>query len=697
LLGLIEISGEFMLTKTSSIRTIAFIGIGFFSLHASAQQQVIDRTMHHIRNAGSREWSEFPADVNETSLSIEFISKGNAAEQTLLLRQYDVKQTWKILVNGEDVATLPSDEKDMITYFSLPAGILLDGKNTLDIKTNSTEADDIRIGNLIIDNRPVQQVLSEAEIEIIIIDKKKNQLTPGRITILNADRLLQTVTSPTEGMLAIRPGYVYTGNGKATFQLPAGSYTIYAGRGFEYGIDSIQINVKRGDRLQKKLSIQRDVNTEGWVSSDTHVHTLTHSGHGDATIEERVITLAGEGIELPVATDHNVYVDLIPAARGKKVLQYFTPLVGDEFTTQVGHFNVFPVTIGAAVMDHKVANWSQVAANIPNADQSKIIILNHARDVHQNFRPFDPSHHLASIGTRSDDWNFPANAMEIINSGSQQTDMMQLFHDWMGMLNHGYWITPVGSSDSHDVSRFTVGQGRTYIRSDDKDPSAIDIKNTLSNFRVGKVMVSMGLLTKISVNDVYGPGDFASSAKHLKVSVEVLGPSWVHADWVSLYSNGIKIREEKIDKKAGPLKWNHSWNIPSPPHDIYFVAVAEGPGKGMPWWPIAKPFQPVSISWEPRLFGSTGAVRIDADKDGKYNSPNDYAKKIVESSKNNIGEIIRILSSYDEAVAAQVAALLWKGGNNLVGAELKEALSKSTSATRAGFETVMKEISMIKK
>jgi hypothetical protein len=35
------------------------------------------------------------------------------------------------------------------------------------------------------------------------------------------------------------------------------------------------------------------------------VHTLTHSVHGDVTIDERAITLAGEGIELQVVTDHD--------------------------------------------------------------------------------------------------------------------------------------------------------------------------------------------------------------------------------------------------------------------------------------------------------------------------------------------------------------------------------------------------------
>jgi len=55
--------------------------------------------------------------------------------------------------------------------------------------------------------------------------------------------------------------------------------------------------------------------TEGYVSSDTHVHTFTYSRHGDATIEERMLTLAGEGIELPIATDHNLQIDYEPVAR----------------------------------------------------------------------------------------------------------------------------------------------------------------------------------------------------------------------------------------------------------------------------------------------------------------------------------------------------------------------------------------------
>ena len=85
----------------------------------------------------------------------------------------------------------------------------------------------------------------------------------------------------------MRPGVLYTSDGKARFGVPAGEYTIHAGRGFEYGIATARVSVKPGDTVRKELTIRREVPTPGYVACDTHVHTLTHSGHGDSTDVER--------------------------------------------------------------------------------------------------------------------------------------------------------------------------------------------------------------------------------------------------------------------------------------------------------------------------------------------------------------------------------------------------------------------------
>ena len=136
--------------------------------------------------------------------------------------------------------------------------------------------------------------------------------------------------------------------------------------------------------------------------------------------------------------------------------------------------------------------------------------------------------------------------MEVVNSGAQQTDVMRLVRDWFGMLNRGATVTPVGSSDSHDVSRYIVGQGRTYIRCKDDRPGEIDVADAVTHFVEGRVSVSCGLLADITINGKHHPGDLTPAMGNITVSVRVLGPAWAHADRVELYANGVKTHEATI-------------------------------------------------------------------------------------------------------------------------------------------------------
>jgi hypothetical protein len=373
---------------------------------------------------------------------------------------------------------------------------------------------------------------------------------------------------------------------------------------------------------------------------------------------------------------------------------YFTSMTGDELTTQVGHFNLFPAIPGEHVPDHDVAHWKILKENM-HVSPGQAVILNHARDIHLGFRPFDPKTHLSSAGMRLDDWELPANAMEVINSGSEQTDILELTRDWFGMLNAGHFLTPAGASDSHDVSRFIVGQARTYIRANDEDVARIDVKEAVRNFLDGKVLVSLGLLTEMVVNDSSGPGDLVPASDSIHANITVSGPGWTQADRIMLFANGKKIREETIDSKGrtAGLKWTGSWGLPMPKHDIFLVAVAEGKGTGMPFWPIAKPFQPVSPDWHPKVMGLTGAIWIDGDKNGVRNSANDYAKKEIGKSGGNTTQLIKNLGAYDEAVNIQAAALLYKSGFDLSGPEIKKALWRASPDTKMGFQRVVDELS----
>jgi hypothetical protein len=654
----------------------------------SAGDQLLTTRMHHLRADGPREWSEFPEASEGPSLRLKFRTTANKTERSLRLRQRDVKETWRVALNGKQIGRLIQDENLMTIRLPIPAGSLVDGDNTLVIEQTNRVADDVMVGDVAIDDRSVTAKLNEATIEVEVVDAVTGSPVPCRLTILDAAGSLATVGAASGSGLTVRPGVVYSATGTSKFGLPAGDYTLHAGRGFEYSVDSIRLNVRAGDVVRKKLSIRREVALEGYISCDPHIHTLTGSGHGDATLDERMATLAGEGIDLPIATEHNRQDNWRPAAVRQGVGKSFTPIVGNEVTTDLGHFNVFPLPAGGPIPDHRAKDWSKLFDGIDAASGGKgVVILNHARDRHKGFAPFGNEHHVSIAGENLDGWKLRANAMEVVNSGAQRNEVMDLPRDWMGMLNAGAFLTPVGASDSHDVARYIVGQGRTYIRHNGKRAGEIDAAAAVVSFRDGEVLASCGLVASIKVNGRYGPGDLVPQTDEVSVDIRVLGPSWTKADRVELYSNGMKVREAKIEgRKHGGEIWSGEWKLPPPRHDVYLAVIATGPGIRELYWPIAKPYQPTSTVVDPRVIAVTGAVWIDADGDGRRSSAADYARRLKERFGSDYSKMIAALADHDEAVAVQAAAQLRRGGTSPFDPAIRSAAVKAGAQVERGFQ-----------
>jgi hypothetical protein len=544
---------------------------------ATSSAQPLVTGLQHLRSGETREWEEFPEQAAASRLETTFTAEANAGEWTLHLRQQDVKQVWPVLLNGQMLGELVRDENDMVIGFAVPAGRIVAGENRLQIapRTSGTApADDIRVGEIRLDPRPFDAAFREAALEVAVRDADSQQQLPCRITVVNADGALQQLGTKSSPQSAVRQGTVYFAHGAGRLELPAGRYTMFAGRGFEYSLARQEVSVEVGQSSSVTMTIRREVPTEGYVACDTHVHTLTHSGHGDATIEERMLTIAGEGIELPIATDHNKHIDYEPMARQLAVRDWFTPVMGNEVTTPRGHFNIFPVAAAAMPPNHRLTEWPALFADIAEQAAPRIIILNHARDLHSGVRPFGPKLFNAAVAEHEFPWPAALNAMEVINSGATQTDPLRLLHDWMALLNRGRTITPIGSSDSHDVARHFIGQGRTYIRCDDRDPGQIPISDALDSLAAGRVLVSYGLLVELTVNDRFRSGDLVPpSDGPLRLSLRVLAPHWVQSRRVLLFANGQLIREEAVDPQPSALPgvpWSAVWELPRPRHDVHW-------------------------------------------------------------------------------------------------------------------------------
>jgi len=651
---------------------------------ASERSQTITKKQHHLRSGTEPEWAEFKSKSPEgPKLELRFKAKKNSGPETLIIEQDDVKQEWPVRLNGTNLGKLFLMEAPLVHALSIPPGTLREGENILSIQPPK-ENDDILVGPISIDSRPATQAIGGAALKIEVTENGKP--VPCRITVTRRDFTLAAMSALDPSGIALRPGVIYTENGAARVGLIPGRYAIFASRGPEYSVATKNIKLREGETATATLELRREVPTPGWVSCDTHVHTWTFSKHGDATLDERMLTLAGEAIELPIATDHNLVIDYTWAAKSNSVGRYFTPVIGDEVTTARGHFNAFPIEAAAKPPDPKIEPWPKLMEAIRATPGVQFIVLNHPTDTHNGFCPFAPTNFNRVTGTNLRGFDYSFDGVELVNSGALRSDLMETFRCWFALLNHGYRVTGVGASDSHDVSRFIVGQGRTYIRVDDSDLAGINVNEACRSLRAGHASISLGLLADIHVNDRFGMGDLATNLESaFTVTVDIWGPSWARADHLELFANGAILKQTRVTPASDAHKAHFTWTITRPLHDVHLIAIATGPGVISPHWAIPRPYQPNDLAWTPRLLAATNPVWVDADGDGKFTSARGYARQIVDRIGVNPPNLIPALANFDQAVASQVASFCSDRGADLTSVHFQSALTRAPSPVQAGF------------
>jgi hypothetical protein len=647
--------------STFRFQCIASLWVIFVAaVQAPAAERVIADRSYFLGTAGFPEWEEnVGRNPHGRELHLDFSAAVNAGPQTLLIQQEGVKQGWSVYLNGKRLGNLSRSQTKLVHILEVPPKAFKEGRNRLSVRAPKN-VDDVEVGPITVLDGAPSVALAEGWLVVDLVDGA-GQPNPGRITIADSNGAQAALVAPgatTKPItVAARPGVVYTGNGKARIGLRAGRYTIYGSRGFEFGIDQKEIEIKRGRTARLKLQVIREVDTTGWVSVDTHIHTLTFSGHGDSSVDERLLTVAGEGIDVAVSTDHNHHTDFATPARKLGVQHALTAVVGNEVTTKIGHLNAFPMSLDAAVPNYKLTNWTSLLSEIRRSPGVKVVALNHPRNVHSGFSPmstntFDRVSGASRLGVGFD-------GMEVVTSAAMQSDIMALFRDWFALLNRGHRITGLGASDTHDVSRFILGQARTYLRADDKDPGNISVDEVCDSLLQGRASVSFGLLAKIEI-DGKSAGDLVlQRGRSLTAKVEVIGPSWVTADEVELFANGISIGKRRFQSGSAVLKGSFRFKIGPLPNDAYLVAIATGPGLREPYWDTPRPYQASSKRFVPRLLAATNPVWIDVDGNGRFDSANAIAAEILERS-SNAKRALDACAERDSAVVVQLAELLRK-------------------------------------
>ena len=128
--------------------SLVFGSIFLSSAAAPTTERILTPRLHHLRHGAKPEWDDFPKKAEGPKLVLRFQAEGNKDEQTLMLRQQDVRQTWRVILNGKELGRLPPDENDMVIVLPVPPGRLLAGENSLAIEQVGKVVDDIRVGQI---------------------------------------------------------------------------------------------------------------------------------------------------------------------------------------------------------------------------------------------------------------------------------------------------------------------------------------------------------------------------------------------------------------------------------------------------------------------------------------------------------------------------------------------------------------------
>lgn len=607
--------------------------------------RVIDAKHYHLGDNDVDRWPEAPVKPGGFNLDIVFDAMANPREALLGLTHRDVDLLWIIRLNGKKIGELTRKKERELFHYAIPAGALKDGENRLNI--SSRTKDDITIGGATLYDASYRKLLNLQPVTVTVVDQSGVHL-PARITVTDAKANKVEIHYAAAKDTAVRKGVLYTLGKPTQLELPPGDYLVSATHGTEWSMDESKLTVAPGETSSVRLALRREFETPGFIAADTHIHTLTFSGHGDASAEERMVTLAAEGVELAIATDHNHQTDFTPFQNELKLNGWFTSVTGNEVTTDNGHFNSFPLKPGKDIPAYKEEDWVKLVAGI-RAKGARVVILNHPRWPDIPRGPFGRFGLNRASGERAAGGAFTFDAMELINSGVLQPDSFFICRDWFSLLNHGEKITAVGSSDSHTVDNI-VGQGRTYVRSSTDDPSKISIDESCNAFLRGDTTISLGIFADIHVNGSHIMGDTVQlGGKAVEANLRVAAPSWVTPKRAIIFLNGVAVAEQPVPTTSGePTDTRLRFKLSAPEHDAWLVCVVLGDGVSHPAWATKQPY----------TFAATNPVYLDADNDGAYRSPAATAEALLKATTQRGEDAFHAALTQNDGIAVQMIAEL---------------------------------------
>lgn len=519
-----------------------------------------------------------------------------------------------IVLNSVGEAVSQTDAAEDGTFsLSLPAGdyeLIAGSYDRLD-------ADPLKIN--VAEGKQIDVSLSAGAAASLNIDIKDESGAniPCTVSMLKKDSIKTRFDSPVYYERRFgRPFHqnYFSASGKETIAVRPGGYEVYISRGLEYEYEMKEVEISPDATASVSAMLKRSVDTTGYLSGDFHVHAAP-SFDSDDKLSEKMLSAVAAGLEVPIATDHDVRTDYLPTIKSLGLEKELNSLVGNELTTKrLGHFNMYPVTFYLNKRNHGAIDW--IGLSMPEVydavrkdpEEKSVIQLNHPRDAslgYLNLISYNPETALTAQ-PQNFSWDF--DAVEVLNGGGY-SEMETILIDWYSFLNRGHKVTGVGNSDSHGSYSLQIGYPRNFVKSTTDIPGDMNREEFINGILSNDVTVNGGAFVTMTVNGAeLGQTATVINGK-VDISIKVQVPSWIKPETLKIVEGGTTVKEVDISGGNSPVYYEGTISLGKPSADTWYMVIVEGSGDLFPVYPGK------------HTSSFTNPIFVDVDGNGVFDAP----------------------------------------------------------------------------
>jgi hypothetical protein len=461
---------------------------------------------------------------------------------------------------------------------------------------------------------------------VVDVHDREGRLLPARVTLFAESGSALHIGPDDRAEGSEDVAYIHRAEQRVA--VPSGTYDVVVSRGIEYGIHEERVTLPAGGEARIDAVLAREVDTRGWISGDFHLHSAP-SSDTPLPVPGRIVSLAGEGVEWAVATDHNMVTDYDPLIRELGIEEWITSSIGDEITTRspsFGHFNAWPLRAGSQPSPFEGLSPAALFAAARSDPGVDVVQVNHPIVVSWGNQYYQIYGVSAFTGEPADaEFSFDFDALEVFN-GQFVAEGLANFEIWMRQLNNGHRITATGNSDSHHLVFREPGYPRNYVASTADGPREASEDDLVAAVLGGRVFVSYGPLIDLRVNGV-GLGDLAAAPDGIvRLEARIQCASWLDVNTARVYANG-KLLAERPLVRGGPGPVELVFRAEDRPAvDTWYLLYVEGPGD----------LAPVRRGQAFRPLAFTNPVWVDVDGNGGFDPPGNVADAVTVAELDEV-------------------------------------------------------------